>query len=243
MCVSPRLVLALVTLAAACDPVAPRTVCEPGQPCAGATEASCAEGPSATLYGRAALTQGTCAATSDARCAASTVTCRVFGQCHAPTSAPSFAGCPASDVDFFASRNAGCSPGTCVAAGEDCRGARVCTLEGRCVAKDGVCVAEAAACRASDRCREAGQCVVAGAACRAGSREDCLGSAGCRERGDCGLSDGACVSCAASQDCKNEGLCQRVERSCRATATEHCQASLACRRDGRCRAFQGACVK
>ena len=243
MCVPLRYVLGLVLLAGACDPVATSTVCEPGQVCAGATEASCATGPSATLYGRATLGGGTCIATSDASCAASSVTCRVFGQCHAPTVSPRTATCPTSDVDFFASRNATCSPGTCVATDEDCRQARVCKLEGRCVAKDGVCVADAAACRASDRCVEAGRCVAAGVSCQAGSRADCLGSAGCRERGDCGFSEGACMACAASQDCKDEGLCQRVECSCRATASEHCQGSLACRRDGRCRAFQGQCVK
>jgi hypothetical protein len=239
----------------ACSAEADRPLCEPGVPCASASEALCAYGREARLHGRAAFADGTCVASDDATCSAASITCGLWGQCHAGqrSAAPPASGCAAkTDRDFQASRDPACSAGTCVATGDDCRQAGICRLEGRCTAKDGVCVPDAASCSASEFCRSLGWCTLvtgkrqgspAGPWCRAGSAADCQRAARCRDHGECTFAGGECVTCLRSPDCRQNGLCGRVGNACRATKPEHCAAAVACKRDGRCRLFQGNCVK
>ncbi|MCC6623418.1 MAG: hypothetical protein IT385_19315 [Deltaproteobacteria bacterium] len=250
----------LVVVAAAslaCDPRhgAP---CPPDRACATASAELCAGGPEAALYGRSAFVDGTCAARDDGACARASLTCRLWGQCSAPTTSVSGA-CPGGDGerdrDFLASRHLACGAGrTCVAArDEDCRRALACSHEGRCVARAGVCVAASDAdCRASAFCADVGWCSLVGrpgeaGRCTAASAEDCRASRACDDWGQCGLAPGGagCTECERSFDCTQEGLCARVLSGDRCLATEarHCQRAAACRTEGRCRPSQGRCVK
>jgi len=234
-------------LFAACAAEPDRPLCEPGRACATASVATCAHGPEATRHGRAGLVGGTCGPVSDATCRAATLTCALWGQCHAPPPGyppPAGTCADADDRDFQASRRPECAVGTCVALADDCATAGVCALEGRCAAQSGVCVAaDDAACAASERCATLGWCSRVGAVCRPASPADCERSALCGDLGSCAFSAGKCVPCQRSPDCRADGLCQRVGRACRATRAEHCRSAIACTRHGRCRPHQGTCVK
>lgn len=232
--------ISVASCAASSDP----PFCEPGLDCAAATADHCAAGREARLYGRSAFSGGTCVADDDDACAASMVTCRLWGQCHAPPEGHRPTGCAAeADRDFVASRDPRCAVGTCVAAtDEGCQGARVCLVEGRCRAADGVCVADAERCRASELCESIGWCSLMGTRCGAASQDDCAQAEICRRYGKCHQSRGSCTACDRSAGCRDEGLCHQLNGRCAATIAAHCERSTACRRDGRCRLYHGACA-
>lgn len=243
-----RALLPLLLTLVACAAEADAPWCEPGLPCAAASEAHCAHGLEARLHGRAALAPPparTCVARDDATCAAASITCALWGQCHAPPPDHTPTACPAqADRDFAASRDPRCTAGTCVARDDDdCRAARVCHLEGRCAARDGICVATVEGCARSELCRELGWCTPSGPHCRAGGPADCAAAAICRDFGKCDFARGQCDACSRSAACRAEGLCHHRAGRCAATIVSHCQGSLACRRDGRCRVLDGACVR
>lgn len=231
----------------ACRAEPDRPFCEPGLACAAASPEHCAAGPEASRHGRDVFTDGTCSARDDHACAAASLTCALWGQCHArPASLAAPAGCPAADRDrdFLASRDARCTAGTCVALGDDCEHAGVCALEGRCHAADGVCVAnDANRCAASELCRETGACSLSGGRCRATRAADCERSAGCADWSRCAYVDGDCAPCARAPGCRAEGLCGQSGRRCAATLARHCEASQACQSEGRCKPFRGGCVR
>lgn len=228
----------------ACTAQPDRPFCEPGVACASASAATCAHGPEAERHGRTTFADGTCVAADDDACDRATLTCALWGQCHAPPPGYRPAGCTASDDrDFAASRDPACTAGTCLAIGDDCAAARVCALEGRCTAKDGVCVADAASCRKSELCKTIGWCTLVGAQCRPGNLTDCQASDNCRELGQCAFGKGQCSVCSRSPGCRGEGLCYPVANRCAAFIPKHCVDSAACQREGRCRLFQGACVQ
>lgn len=247
-------VLAATTgLVIACDK-APRALCGPEAPCPTASAVACAAGPEGRLYGRTTVVDGTCAATDDAACRASTVSCPLWGQCSAPTSAASGpcpgAADPEHERDHLASATPACGAGhTCVATKDaDCRAATVCRTEGRCVARGGACVAaDPADCKAATLCRDLGWCALAGDRCTAVAPADCRQSEACDDWGECGVAAGGigCIACDRSEDCRVEGRCERVlsTDSCQATRPEHCRAAAVCRTEGRCLAAQGVCVK
>lgn len=240
---APLLVAALALLG--CEDPPARLPCEPGVPCEAASAEVCAHGLEATLYGRAAFAEGTCVARDEATCRASAITCAHFGQCaFSPT--PRADACRArADRDLLASRDPGCTRGTCVAVADaDCANARVCREEGRCTAKDNVCVATAETCRASSLCQAVGFCsVTAQGTCRAATPADCVRTEPCERFGACAPRDGRCVPCESSSACRSDGACELVGQTCRATSDLHCRAAEVCRSGGRCRAFQGACVR
>ena len=230
---------------ATCRAEPDRPFCEPGLACATASETACATGPEAVRHGRSTFLHGSCVAFDPAQCEAASLTCAVWGQCHAPPPdyTPTGACDASSDRDFLASRNPACTLGTCLAQESDCQKARVCALEGRCSARNGVCVADDRACKASELCLTLGACALVGSECRPGSAADCQRSRACLDYANCALSGGRCVACDRSSDCRERGLCERVGRQCLATADPPCRASAACRKGGLCRAFRGACVK
>ncbi|MFO0746788.1 MAG: hypothetical protein U1F43_14115 [Myxococcota bacterium] len=230
-----------------------RPLCGPDETCPGASVEACAHGPEARLYGRSTFAFGTCAATDDAACRASAVTCPIWGQCSAPAINASAGACPEAEPeherDHLASLDVGCGAGhTCVASKDaDCRRALVCRTQGLCSARNGVCVASSAAdCAASDLCADLGWCSLVGSRCTAARSADCEKSKGCDHWGECGVAPGGgCTSCERSQDCSVEGRCERVLTSdrCRATRPEHCRAASVCKNGGRCRPAQGECVQ
>lgn len=248
-------IAALAACSAGPDAACPRSViCEPGASCFAPTcdaPTRCATGDEAALYGRAAAKDGGCVAVSDDACAHAATTCAVWGQCSAPPAGWVAKGaCPAAedDRDWLASRVPGCTGrGTCVALRDaDCAAARVCGLEGRCVARDGVCVATRAEdCRESELCASIGRCTLdeRGATCVAGGPPDCAGSRGCAGLGECGVARERCTTCERSDGCRAEGLCDLVEGTCRATSALACRRSVACRTEGRCNASKGVCVR
>jgi len=245
---------ALIAAAVACgspDPCGDVAVCEPGEGCFPEgcdVAARCATGAEARLYGRVAAVDAGCAPLDDAACARSEVTCALWGQCRAaPEGWQPAAPCPPADADrdYQASRIRGCAGRhTCIAGSdEECARARVCSLEGRCVATDGVCVATGDdACRRSELCAQLGRCSERGGLCWAASAADCHEAVTCVERGDCGAARGRCVACRLSEDCRAAGRCDLVEGRCRATSDAMCQRSLACQQEGRCQASRGECV-
>lgn len=234
----------ILTLLAACSAEPDRPFCEPGRVCAAASVGHCANGIEAARYGRDTFADGTCVA-SEAGCAASRQACKLWGQCHAPTVAPSaaVAGCADDDRDFLASRDPNCNKHTCVAVGEDCKNAEVCQLEGRCTAQGGVCVADAVSCKASELCKKIGWCSLVGSQCRAAGGGDCAGTITCREHGHCAFARGRCEECRRAPECGDQGLCYAFEGRCIAFAPRHCAASRACKQEGRCRLLAGACVR
>jgi hypothetical protein len=243
--------IALLFMACAEPPSAP--FCEPGVPCPAASPDHCAAGLEAKLHGRSAFADGTCVAKDDAACEASTVTCALFGQCSAPSSAAPAStpdACPKNaDRDHLASRDPRCTRNTCIARDDDCKDARVCREEGRCLARDGVCVATEATCKTASLCRTLGWCTLSdptgSARCRP-TASDCLRSKRCQDFGDCGLRGERCAPCERSDGCRLEGLCALVDSpspACRATDPGHCRASEACKREGRCRQHQGRCER
>ncbi len=238
------LLLALGAFTPACTD-ATRPICEPGMPCPHASEAACAAGPEATLYGRAAFANGTCIARDDATCRASTVTCAYFGQCAFSPTAPATTCQARTDRDFQASRDPTCTAGTCIAATDaDCAAAAICREEGRCTARNNICVGSPATCKDSTLCRTLGWCALQpNGQCRPASPTDCQASARCQSFGDCGLRGDTCTACNRSDACRTDGLCAAVAGICRATDTSHCRPSEACRTSGRCRALHGACVR
>lgn len=234
------------------DEACPRSVlCEPGASCFAPTcdaAARCATGDEAALYGRSTARDAGCVATSESACAHAATTCGVWGQCSpAPAGWVAKGACPAAadDRDWLASRLPGCTGrGTCVALDDaDCAAARVCALDGRCVARDGVCVAARAEdCQASELCASVGRCTYQAGACVVGGPGDCAGSRACAGLGDCGVGRTRCTSCRAGDGCRAEGLCDLVDGSCRATSDAACHRSVACAKAGRCTASKGVCV-
>ena len=195
----------ILTLLVACSAEPDRPFCEPGRVCAAASEEHCANGIEAARYGRDTFAEGTCVA-SDGGCAASSQTCKLWGQCHPPT-VTGGASCADDDRDFLASRDPACNKHTCVAVGDDCKTAEVCALEGRCTAKDGVCVADAASCKASELCQKIGWCGLVGTQCRAAGVADCAGASTCKDHGHCAFARGRCEECRRSPECGDQGLC------------------------------------
>lgn len=240
------LALAIALTLVACTD-ATRPICEPGVPCAHASEAACAAGLEATLYGRAAFADGTCVARDDATCRNSALTCAYFGQCaFSPTAPTTTRACQArTDRDFHASRDPACAAGTCVAASDaDCTAAAICLEEGRCTAKNTLCVGTATSCKDSTLCQTLGWCAPhPNGQCRPATPADCQASARCDSFGDCGLRGDTCTACNRSDACRTDGLCATVGGICRATETNHCRPSEACKTSGRCRALHGACVR
>jgi len=244
---------------AGCDLSRPRAsaeLCQPDRPCPGITAELCAAGREATLYGRGELASGTCVARDADTCRRSELACKTWGQCSAPSASTVTTQCaeavqrPERDVDFLASRNVLCGMGrTCVAtSSDDCRAALVCTMEGRCTAKDGVCIASSEDdCRAASNCAQLGWCSLYGTRCTATRYEDCQRSRACDDWSECGIAQElqGCTACSRSLDCQNDGRCARspVADRCIAVDEPHCMASAVCKSEGRCRASQGVCVR
>lgn len=252
----PRAVLSLVAMffaawATGCAPEHGLPLCEVSRPCPHASVERCQGGREARLYGRSGFDGRTCVAASEAGCAASQVACGVFGQCgFQPAEGPACEPAEGPDGDFEAANRRRCAGrGTCVATSDEgCRGASICTLEGRCRAEAGLCVAvDDATCQESRYCGTLGWCGKVdgpdGARCRATAEAHCAAAESCRTLGDCGKRGVSCERCERSDGCRSDGRCSLDEERCIALSDRDCARSEACQRDGRCKASQGQCVR